>query len=66
MVAPTLMSTCALTASARPPVPSPPWQENQRLREQLLQTPVPNLPAVLDHLEAENAIMVDGDAIYPI
>ena len=38
----------------------------QRLREQLLQTPVPNLPAVLDHLEAENAIMVDGDAIYPI
>ena len=38
----------------------------QRLREQLLQTPVPNLPAVLDHLEAENAIMVAGDAIYPI
>ena len=38
----------------------------QRLREQLLQTPLPNLPAVLDHLEAENAIMVDGDAIYPI
>ena len=41
-------------------------KSEQRLREQLLQTPVPNLPAVLDHLEAENAIMVDGDAIYPI
>jgi len=37
-----------------------------RLRSMLVHTPVPNLPAVLDHLERENAIMVDGDAIYPI